>query len=56
MSERPSILGPLAPKEQPSKDDFKQGCVAIICFLLVLATILGAAYWNYVRVDGVLNK
>jgi hypothetical protein len=49
MSDRPSILGPLVPKDQPSKSDVKQGCVAIICFLLVVAIFAVGAYWTYLR-------
>jgi hypothetical protein len=48
MSKRPSILGPLVSKER-SKSDVKEGCVAIICFLLVVAIFAVGAYWTYLR-------
>lgn len=56
MSNQPSILGPLAPKQETSKEDFKAGCFAIVGFLVVLAVILAAAYWNYTRVEAVLSR
>ena len=56
MSDRPSILGPLAPKQDPSKEDFKAGCVAILCFLAAVAIVLAVAYWNYKRFEDFFSR